>query len=114
MMENTLVIHAEGTNTSLLNQDGKSRQLSEQAAALLSSMKIESLSLENSETILILMMLLQSITTNTTNGDVVVLSIYRTKDVCEQLGIDESVVREVLNRFLNLSKILRSKNPLAF
>ncbi len=113
-MENTPDTLVETTSISLANQDGKCHQLSERGAALLSSMKIESESLENSQVVLILLAILEGITTNTISGDVIQLSLYHAMDTVEQLGIDEALFKDVFTRYLEVSKILRSKNPLSF
>jgi hypothetical protein len=99
--------------TSLVNRDGKAHQLSEQAAALLSEMGIESESSLNSEAILILMLLLEGITSNTISGDVIALSVYHAQDRCEELGISEEVFKTTVTKFTKFSEI-RKRNPLAF
>lgn len=113
-MDDTPDTPAGSTTTLSLSPVGNSHQLSAQAAALLSSMKIEPLSSQNSETVLILLAILQGIIENTTNGDVIELSIYRAKDLCAKFGIDEEMFESVVERFLVISKKLRSRNPLAF
>lgn len=113
-MENTQDTPAASTNRSLVSQDGKFPQLSEQAAALLSSMRIENESLKNSETILILLLLLEGITANTTSGDVLALGIYHAKDRCEQLRINEETFKKVINHFKKFSEIRKQTCPFAY
>lgn len=113
-MENTLVIHAGSTKKSLANQDGKSHQLSEQVAVLLSSIETETSFCEKSQAMMILLLLLESITAMTTSGDVLWLSQHRTLKRCEQLGLDDDVVEKVLEKYYQLSKELRKSNPLSF
>lgn len=93
---------------------GKSHQLSEQAAALLSSMKIETQSSEISETILILLLQLQNITARTTSSDKLWLSTDDTARQCLNLGIDGEKIIEVLNRFNTFSNNIRKNNPFSF
>lgn len=96
------------------NRDGNYRQLSEQAAVLLSSMQTETQSLETSETMLILMVLLESITANTSSGDVIWLSQYAAANKCKTLGIDEDTIRKVMERFSVFSSTIRKSNPFSF
>ena len=60
------------------------------------------------------MALLQSITENTVNGDVIALSMFHTADLCEQFNIDKDKVKDVLLRFFEVSKQIRQRNPMAF
>jgi hypothetical protein len=113
-MEASQDIPVESTTTLLANRGGNSHQLSDRVAVLLSSMQTGSQSCEQSTTILILMMLLQNITANTTNGDVIWLAIHSTKKYCEALGVDERVVDEVVSKFSAFSSQVRKSNPLAF
>lgn len=113
-MENIPGTLVASTTRSLVNQDGSSHQLSDQGAALLSSMRIEGLSYENSQVMLTLLSLLLGITENTTSGDVIALSMYRAKDLSEQLGVSEEIARDTLQKFDAISRRLRSWNPLAF
>lgn len=113
-MENTLVIHAESIKKSLANQDGKYRQLSEQVALLLSLTETEMPYCEKSQAMMILMLLLESITGMTTNGDKIWLAKHRTLKICERLGLDQDIVDDVLERFETFSDELRKSNPLSF
>lgn len=112
-MENTPGTLVASPNRSLANRDGNSRQLSEQAAALLSEIGIETSSSPNSEAVLILLLLLEGITCNTISGDVIALSVYHAQDRAETLGIDEAVFKETVAKFAKFSEI-RKRNPLAF
>lgn len=112
-MANTQGTLVESTNKSLVSRAGNSRQLSEQAAALLSEMKIDERSSPNSEVLLILMMLLEGITRNTISGDVLALSVYYAEDRCKEIGIDEDVFKETIRRFARFSEV-RKQNPLAY
>jgi TRAP-type mannitol/chloroaromatic compound transport system substrate-binding protein len=69
---------------------------------------------ENSQTVLILLAILQGITENTTSGDVIELSIYRAEDMCRAIGVSKDEFKEVVNRFVQFSKQVRGWNPLAF
>lgn len=113
MKENAQDTPVESTAISLVSQDGNSHQLSERAAALLSAMGIEQPSSRNSEAVLILMMLLEGITSNTISGDVIAMSIYYAKDRCTELGIGEKSFQDTVGRYLRFSEI-RKRNPLAY
>lgn len=113
-MENTSVIPVESTETSLVNQDGKSRQLSEQGAVLLSLIETGTSSSEKLQGMMILMLLLESITGMTTNGDVIWLAQHRAKAMSKRLGLDDDVIEDVLEKFYVFSKAIRKNNPLSF
>lgn len=66
------------------------------------------------QTVTVLMALLQGLMENTTNGDVVLLSYYKAKDLCGSLGIDGEVFEETVRRYLQFSDSIRKRNPLAF
>lgn len=102
------------TPKSLSNQGGKSLPLSVRDAACLSEILTETPFSENSQTVAILLAILHGITTNTTSGDVIELSIYHAQDICRELQIDEVVFREVVGKFVRFSKKARNWNPLAF
>lgn len=110
-MEGTLV---PATPTLLASPVGKSLQPSEQGAAAISSILIEKLSCERSETVLVLVSLLMGITEHTTSGDVLALASYRAKDLCLRAGISEDVFLEVLRAYADVAQRLRSRNPFAF
>ena len=104
----------ENTMKSLVPLDGKSHQLSERAAACLSSILTGTESSENCEQVLVLLSILLGITENTTSGDVLALGVYRAQDLCDEFGIDEEVFKETVGRFARFAKESRSWNPLAF
>lgn len=68
---------------------------------------------ENYDHIAVLMAMLLGLTENTWNGDVVELSVYRAKDICQCLNIPESKVDEVLRNFSRFAKAMRQRNPMA-
>lgn len=105
---------AVSTTTSLVSRDGNSLQRSERDAALLSEIQIDLQSSENSTVVLILLAILQSITENTTSGDVIYLSICRAKDMCIAAGVSEADFQQVVTKFVKFSKQARSWNPFAF
>lgn len=109
--QDTLV---ESTTTSLVPLDGKSRQLSEQVAACLSSMKIEKQSSESYEQVVVLLTILLGITENTTSGDVLALGIYKAQDLCDEMGVDPTVFKETVGRFARFAEQSRKWNPLAY
>lgn len=68
---------------------------------------------ENYEQIVVLMAMLFGLTENTWSGDVMELSIYRAKDICELLDIPEDEVNETLKKFGQFAKAMRNSNPMA-
>jgi hypothetical protein len=113
-MERLLATPVASTTTLLPNQTGKLPQHLEQAVVPLSSILKDKQFSENSETVVILMAILQGITKNTTSGDVIALAIYNAIDVCDALGIDSEVVERTIKRFFDFQKEVRKNNPLAF
>lgn len=113
-MASTDDTHAADTNTSLVSQTGKLSQRSVRDAALLSETLTDLQSSENSETLMILLAILQGITVNTTSGDVLALGVYHAQDICNAAGISEEKFREVVAKFARFSKQARSWNPLSF
>lgn len=113
-MESTQDLPAGLPSTSSVNRLGNLRQLLAQDVAALSSTRTETESCENSTTVLILMLILESITANTFNGDVIELSIFRAKNRCEALGINLDTFEVVVTKFVAVAKALRGRNPLAF
>jgi hypothetical protein len=113
-MDATSDTPAGNTTTLSVNRDGNLSQRSERDAVLLLETQIALQSLENSEIVMILLAILQGITTNTTSGDVIELGIYHAKDMCEAAGISEDKFKEVVGKFAQFSKNCRSWNPLAY
>lgn len=103
----------ESTTKSLATQPPSCPLPSMPDAAALSTV-IAELSSESYSTILVLLCLLHGITENTTSGDVLALAAYRAKDLSEQMGIDEDTFAEVIRRYGEFAKAVRSWNPLAF
>ena len=99
---------------SLANRDGNSVLPSERGAALLSAMKLEGLSSENCQTVIILVSILQGITANTVSGDVIYLGLYRAAKLCQDMGIEQEVFDRVVERYLKLSDNLRKGLPYAY
>lgn len=96
---------------SLASPQAKSRQLSEVDVAALSTQIAEQLS-ENSEAVIVLLTILQGITENTLNPDVFALSIYRAKEMCLSLGVDEDTFEDTVQTYLRFAEITRARNPL--
>ena len=65
------------------------------------------------QTVTILMAMLHGLTEYTFNGDVIELSIYRAKDICESLDIPKEQVDEILKKFGQFSKTIRKNSPMA-
>lgn len=61
----------------------------------------------------VLLTLLQSITANTCNPDVVYLSIISARETCRQLGIPAEEVEETLVLYQKYSEFVRAGNPLS-
>ena len=68
----------------------------------------------SSQKMLVLMSLLHGLLKNTTNGDVVFLSTFHGRRLCERLGIDQEIIDETIIQYLQFSDKVRSTNPMAF
>jgi hypothetical protein len=66
---------------------------------------------ETLDTVMVLISLLDSLTSHTLN---VILSMYRTKDICDQLGINSDLTNQVLDAYMNHAREVRKKTPMAF
>jgi hypothetical protein len=111
MKEHTPGTLVESPTTSLASPQVKSRQLSEPDVVALSTQIAEQLS-ENSEAVIVLMTILQGITENTLNPDVLALAIYRAKDMCVSLGVDEDTFEDTVQQYLRFAQTTRARNPL--
>lgn len=67
-----------------------------------------------SDEMVILLSLLEGITANTTNGDVIYLSVLRAKGTCQKLGIDGELAEDIIRKYLRVAKNIRSKNVMAW
>lgn len=68
---------------------------------------------EQYDQVAVLMAMLFGLTENTWSGDVVELSIYRAKDICNLLNIPEEEVNETLRKFGLFAKAMHNSNPMA-
>jgi len=101
-------------NKSSDNPDQKLPQLLGQDAVVPFSTIVEQPSSERTKADLtILMFLLQSLTEHVMSGDVMALSVYKTIDYCELMGMDGEEVTNRLMLFLDLARKNRSRNPLS-
>ena len=112
-MDDTPDTLAEPTTGSLALRVPTLPRPSGPGAALPSSTKTGTPSSETSETILILMVLLQSITAEVLSGDVMELVMFKARSTCEKMGIDKAKLDEVLEKFGEFSAGLRARNPLS-
>ena len=63
---------------------------------------------------MILLLILDGITRNTTSGDVIALAIYAAQDRCEELGIDEAIFKDTVAKFVKFSEVRKRTNPFAY
>jgi len=112
-MGNTKGTPVESTKKSLVTQPQNSPQLSGRDAVALSLTQTGKSLSEISDSLPILILLLENITRHTISGDVVALSCYATQDQCRALGISEDSFAEVMKIYLKFSEC-RKRNPLAF
>ncbi len=114
-MEQSKDIPAESTTTSLVSRDGKSLQPSGRDVAHRSTQiaSESSTKLSNSQNqITVLMAILVGITENTLSGDVIALSVYRAKDICHNLGVDEDIFEDTVKRYLKFSADVKARHPM--
>lgn len=111
---NPNVSHVENTTRSLSIQPPCCLQPSTPDAVAPYSTRHGKPSSENSETILILMAILQGVTEYTTSGDVLALAVFRAQAVCSGMGISEDTFTEVVRRYGEFAKVARKGNPFAF
>lgn len=107
-------IPVESTGKSLKSRVGNSLQPSERAVVPVCSIEQGTPSSVKSKEMAVLLALLEGITANTYNGDVIQLSVFRAKDTCRNLGIDEDLAHDVITRYLRVAKNIRSKNVMAW
>lgn len=114
-MSTTLVTRAESTTGLSKVPAGKLRRPLERDVASRSAIQIaESLS-ENSPAALILLLLLHFTTAHCTSGDAIWMAVSNTRDRCREMGIDETLVNGVLEKFTQFSADARkSKWPKGF
>lgn len=105
---------AESTKTSLVSRDQNLPQPSVQAAVAHFSTLIEPQSSERMQSdLVILLSLLQGLTENVMSGDVVWLSAHRAINLCVMAGMNEQEVTERLQKFMEVARSNRKKNPIS-
>jgi hypothetical protein len=114
-MGGTHDISVISTDKSSLIPQRQSLQLLEQDAAAPCAMQIGTKSCEKWQKIaMVLMSLMQGLMEHTTNGDAVLLSTYRARQLCRQHGIEDDVIDEAIQRYLGFADRIRKNNPMAF
>jgi hypothetical protein len=113
-MDDAHAMIAVATQRSLRCQERSLSLLSEQAVVVPCSTLIERPSCERTQQIAVLMALLHGLLRNTTNGDIVMLSTHHAHKLCHRLGLDEAIVDDTIQQYLQFADDVRAGNPMAW